>query len=202
MVGSDERTLTLTLVKRASSYEVVHYIGHAGYNPNLKASDLIAHKARIEEEIAKQTGFAAFVRNINIRHYAPFLTDVDFVIDSPSESPIAPVVIGGVIAALKIALPVILALIGLAIVIFLWWTSWVEKEKVYICEQDDPPTRWDGWLAYVGHLKEAHPTKYAGVLEAQSHNWWEQITGVVPWIVGGAIVLAVLGLLPKRRERE
>ena len=199
-MGSEERTLTIQSVQRADAYEVVHFIGHTLFNPDLKASDLKVYAGKIEDEIAEKTGYAAFVRGIKIKHYPPFMTDVDFIIDSPATSPIAGATIILIITAIKTALPVILALLGLAVVAFLWWDSWVEKSKIYICEQDPTPLRFEGYASYLGHLRDMHPVKYQGILDASSSNWWEKAIRGIGGLLGLGIVIIALSK-PKERRR-
>jgi len=199
-MGSESRSLTIRLGKKAASYERVHYIGHAIKNPLFDPAStrekLLTEAGKIQDQIFEKTGYIAPLVDIRVTDY-PLERQVDFIIDTPSESPVTAQIIG-----------IILAILGIiAWIVWQWWTVWVEKAKIYYCDQcpvkpDGTYPSFDGWLSYVAHLKESHPTKYAAIQENKSGNWWEAI---VPAVAGIGIILLLALLLtaaPRRRERE
>lgn len=179
----------------AEEYERVHFIGHAVWNPTLTREDLLPRAEEIEEKIEQSTGYRVFLVNIAIVHYPPLMTDVDFVMDVPVESPIAPLAIVAIIVALAALL---------VFIVWLFWTTYIEKVRLYYCDQETPPSVFEGWLQYVAHLKEKHPAKYQAIEENRAKNWWEEIPEAVKWIVGGVVVFTVgtivVTLLRGRRE--
>lgn len=180
----------------APGYERCHFIGHALWNPGLTKEQLMGYAKNLEISIEQQTGYRAFVVDIRIKQFPPFMTDVDFIIDVPTTktlgfkirkySPIAPLVLVAIIAVCAVAL---------AFIAWLFWTTYVEKIKLYYCDQETPPTVYEGWLQYVAHLKEKHPTKYQAIQESKSTNWWEAITEAAKWIAGALIVVTVGGII-------
>jgi len=176
----------------AEEYERVHFIGHALWNPTLTAEQLKAQAESIQADLQSKSGYRVFLVDIAIQQHPPFTTDVDFILDVPVASPIGPLAIVAIIAALAVIL---------AFIVWLFWTTYVEKVKEYYCDQETPPTRFDGWLAYVAHLAEFHPTKYNAIQESKTKNWWEEIPSTIKWIVGGVVgvtaLTVVIALLPK-----
>ena len=191
----DTKTLTIIHAPLAGEYERVHYVGHYLYNPKFEKKLLMRFARKIEDQVYSETGYKAFVRDIRVKHYAPLWTDVDYIIDSPSESPIAGATVIAILKAIGI---VIIAIAVLGIVVFLFWTVWTEKYKRYICEQCPDYPSFEGWLVYMGHLKAVHPEKYEGAKEAGAGDWFTK-----PVIALGALVILLLFLymLMKRRER-
>ena len=178
-------TITVTLYPDAEKYELTHFIGHTLYSPLLTKASLMGHGLALEAEIAKQTGYAAYLRDIKIKHYAPTMTDVDFIIDAPSESPLATATIIIIIAALALIF---------GFIVWLFWTTYIEKEKLYYCDQCLDVPSFQGWLQYVAHLKQFHPTKYEAIEEAGEKDWWTEIPELIKYVVVGAVVIAGLGL--------
>jgi len=183
----DTRTVTITFAPLAENYERVHYVGHALFNPNLTKENLMGVAHEIEKQIFLETGYRAFVRDIRVKHYADLYSDVDFVIDSPTESPIAPAVIIGILKAIAL---VIAALAVLGVVIWLFWTVYIEKEKVYVCEQCPDFPSFSGWDQYVAHLKAAHPEKYEAVEKSGADDWFTK-----PIMAAGGVILLLIVLL-------
>jgi len=179
----------------APEYERVHFIGHAVWNPTITPESMAARAEDIETALEQKTGYRVFVVDILVHHYPPLMTDVDFVLDVPVESPIAPLLLVAIIVALAALL---------AFIIWLFWTTYVEKVKIYICEQCPDYPQFDGWLDYVAHLAEKHPKKYEAIQENKAKNWWEEIPSAVKWVVGGVVVATVgsivITLLRGRRE--
>ena len=179
----------------AAEYERVHFIGHAVWNPLIDVDELKARAKEIETEIEQRTGHKVFLVNIGIFHYPPLMTDVDFVMDCPVESPIAPLAIIAIIAALAALF---------ALIVWLFWTTYIEKVKLYYCDQCPGTPSFEGWLNYVAHLAEKHPTKYAAIQENKAKNWWEEIPSTVKWVVGGVVAVSVtsvaVALIRRRRK--
>lgn len=170
----------------APEYERVHFIGHAAYNPGISREQLMAMASEIELEIEQRTGFNVFLVNVAVKHYPPFMTDVDYVMDVPTSSPIAFLTI----IAILVALGVIFAFI-----VFLFWTTWIDKLKIYVCDQcSDYPT-FEGWLDYIAHLKVKHPAKYDAIMEAKSTDWWAKIPSMIKWVAGAAVAVTVVSLI-------
>lgn len=186
-------TVSFVLSKRklAPSYERTHFIGHALWAPKLTRDQLLPYATDIEKRIEAETGFSAFVRDIQIRHFPPFKTDIDFVIDVPIASPIAPLVIAGIIA---------ICVAVVVVAVFLWWTVWVEKSKLYYCEQCPDTPSFQGWDIYMGHLKDVHPEKYEGAKEAGAKPWWGLFGAGAGIGIGIVLILAVMAM--GRREKE
>lgn len=170
----------------APEYERVHFIGHAVYNPAIKPEELKARATEIELEIEQRTGFNVFLVNVAVKHYPPFMTDVDFVMDVPTSSPIEPLTI----IAILVALGVIFAFI-----IWLFWTTYIDKVKIYVCDQCSDYPSFEGWLDYIAHLKVKHSAKYDAIMEAKSTDWWAQIPSMIKWAAGAAIAVTVVGLV-------
>jgi len=166
----------------AAEYERVHFIGHAVWNPLIDVDELKARAEEIEDEIERKTGYRVFLVNIGIFHYPPLMTDVDFVMDVPIESPIAPLAIVAIIAALAALF---------ALIVWLFWTTYIEKIRLYYCDQCPGTPSFEGWLNYVAHLAEKHPTKYEAIQENKAKNWWEEIPEAVKWVVAGVVVFTV-----------
>lgn len=179
----------------AAEYERVHFIGHAVWNPTITPDSMAERAKEIETGIEEKTGYRVFIVTISVTHYPPLMTDVDFVMDVPVESPIAPLLLVAIIVALAALL---------AFIVWLFWTTWVEKIRKYYCDQETPPTEFEGWLQYVAHLAEKHPKKYQAIQESKSKNWWEEIPSTIKWVVGGVVAVTVGGIVVAllRRRRE
>jgi hypothetical protein len=195
---AETRTITVKKVEVAAEYERVHFIGHAVWNPSLTKEQLLEQASALETAIEQRTGYAAFLVDIQIKHFPPLMTDVDFILDVPTErklGPIEPLTLIAIIA-------VIAAIF--AIIIWLFWTTWIEKLKLYVCDQCPDYPRFEGWLNYVAHLAEKHPTKYKAIQESKTKDWWAEIPSTIKWIVGGVVVATVGGiviaLISRRRE--
>lgn len=181
----------------APEYERCHFIGHALYNPTLTKEKLMGYAEALETDIENKTGYRAFVVDIRIQHFAPIMTDVDIIIDVPTTKSLGPIEPLTLIAIVAICAAI------LAFIVWLFWTTYVEKIKLYYCDQETPPTAFEGWLQYVAHLKEKHPTKYSAIEESKSKAWWEEIPETVKWVIGGVVAVAAIGLVVElvRRRR-
>ena len=192
-------TLTIKLAAPppvAPEYERAHFIGHALYNPALTRESLLGHAAALETEIENRTGYAAFLVDIKIKHYAPVMTDVDFIIDVPTEKVFSPIATITIIAIIAVCAAVF------AFIVWLFWTTYIEKVKLYVCDQEEPPMMFEGWLQYVAHLKEKHPTKYDAIMEAEAKDWWRAIPELVKWIVAGAVAVTIGGVIIEVARRS
>lgn len=185
---AETRVVTIKKVEVAPEYERIHFVGHALYNPGLTKPQLLGHATTLETEIERRTGYAAFVIDINIKHYPPFTTDVDFIIDVPTIKKLSPIAGITLIAIIAVCAAVF------AFIVWLFWTTYIEKVKLYVCDQCPDYPRFEGWLQYVAHLKVKHPTKYEAIEESKSKDWWTEIPETIKWIVGGAITVAAIGL--------
>jgi len=170
----------------AELYERVHFIGHAQYDPSISEYGMKEKAEEIQADLQSRTKYAVLLKDIKVTHYPPYTTDVDFILDVPVESPIAPLAIVAIIVALGVIL---------AFIVWLFWTTWVEKEKKYYCDQETPPSEFDGWLQYVAHLAARHPTKYNAVKESETRPWWEAIPKAAQWITYGIIAAGALTVL-------
>ena len=184
--------ITLMLGEVAEEYERVHYVHHYVKNEKLTRDNLLPYAGKIADQLYLETGYMAFVHDIRVKHYA-VTTDVDFIIDCPAGSPIAPAVI---IAAIKAVALVIAAIALLGIVILLFVTVWTEKYKEYICEQCPDFPVFTGWKQYLAHLAEVHPTKYEAVKDEKA--WWERAAIAA----AGLIVLLLLAWLIMERRKK
>jgi len=194
---SEMRTLEFKLGKSAPSYERVHYVHHYLYNPNFTKDNLMPFAGKIEDAIYEETGYLAYLVDIQIKHFLGLYTDVDFIIDSPSASPIDPLTIAAILKAIAIVIAVI-AILGIVVLLFI--TVWSEKYKIYYCDQHYPPKAYTGWQQYMAHLAAEHPKKYEAAKEAGGGDWWTK-----PIIaIGGLLILGLLayGLVTRRREEE
>ena len=209
---AETREITVPLIKVAKEYERVHFIGHALYKPDVTKEMLMPYAGRIREEIEAKTGYQTFLVDIAVKQWPPIMTDVDFIFDVPvvtsfsrtrvelkeKFSPIDPVtatiIIGIIVAAILF-------------LVFMFWTYWSEKHKIYYCDQESPPSQFTGWKEYIAHLAEKHPKKYEAIKESEANDWWTAIAKLpemVKWAVGGLVVVTavslVASLIPKRRE--
>lgn len=178
----------------APEYERCHFIGHALYNPGLTTQQLLGYADTLETDIERKTGYRAFLIDIKIKHYPPVMTDVDIIIDVPTVKGLGAKKLSPIEPLTLIAIIAICAAI-FAFIIWLFWTTYIEKVKLYYCDQETPPTVYEGWLQYVAHLKEKHPVKYTAIEESKSKDWWTEIPETIKWIVGGAIAVAAIGLV-------
>jgi len=195
---SEVRGLSIRLAKTAATYERVHYIGYTAWQPKATA-DLFWEKAgELLDEIVARTGYIAYLRDIKIYTWAgsPIMA-VDFVIDSPSESPIIAATVTAILLALA---KVFVAVAIIGAIIWLFWTTWIEKEKKYVCEQCPEFPSFDGWAAYLGHLAEKHPTKYEAAKAVKPS--WEKILEAAPAIILLFLALALIERAPKPERRE
>ena len=183
--------ITLKLGEVAEEYERVHYVHHYVRNTKLTKENLLPYAGKIADQIYVETGYMAFVRDIKVKHLA-LTTDVDFIIDSPAGSPIAPLVIIGVLKAIAL---VIAAIAILGLVIRLFTTVWSEKFKEYICDQCPDYPAFTGWKMYLAHLAEFHPTKYEAVKDEK--DWW-----VKPVVAVGGLLFFLFVLLFWLRRRD
>lgn len=189
----DTGTITVKLGRLAEEYERVHYIHHYVRNEKLTRDNLLPYAGELTDQLFLETGYIAFVHDIRVKHHA-LTTDVDFIIDCPAVSPVAPAVI---IAALKAIALVIAAIAILGIVILLFVTVWSERYKEYICDQCPDFPVFKGWSQYSAHLAGIHPEKYEAVKDER--DWW-----IKPIIaVGGLLFLLLLVMiLPRERGRR
>jgi len=185
----------------APEYERVHFIGHALYNPGLSKEQLLGYAATLETEIERRTGYNAFLVDITIKHFAPVMTDVDFIIDVPTVKGLGTKKLSPIDPLTLIAIIAIIAAV-LAFIIWLFWTTYIEKVKLYYCDQETPPTAYEGWLQYVAHLKAKHPTKYSAIEESKSKDWWTEIPETIKWVVGGAVAVAAIALVVELARRS
>lgn len=183
--------ITLKLGQVAEEYERTHFIHHYVKNVNLTRDNLLPYAGKIADQICVETGYIAFVRDIKVKHLA-LTTDVDFIIDCPAESPIAPAVI---IAVLKAIALIIAAIAILGIVILLFTTIWSDKFKEYICEQCPEYPAFTGWKMYLAHLAKVHPVKYEAVKDEKP--WWERLIVAI-----GGLLLPLLLILFLSRRRD
>lgn len=192
-MGSDQTEIIFKTAPLAKDYERVHFVHHYVKNDKVTRDILLPIAGQIVDKVCEDTGFLAFAVDIQVHQYA-FTTDVDFILDCPTQSPIAPVIILAILKAIAIILALI-AVLGILILIFV--TIWTEKYQLYICEQHEPDAKgeypmFQGWLNYVAHLKAEHPTKYQAVQENQASNWWEGLANkavLIAIILGGALIL-------------
>lgn len=186
---AETREVTVTKVEIAEKYERVHFVGHALWSPNITKEQLLAQAGRMEDEIETRLGYRAFLVDIQIKHFPPFTTDVDFIIDVPVIESLSPLGYFAMIAILAVCAVVF------AFIVWLFWTTWLEYDKIYVCDQDGETPFSGNWVQYQAHLAEKHPTKYQAIKEAQSGNWWAQFPEMVKWVVGGVVVFAAIGLI-------
>lgn len=203
---AETRDISVPLIQVAEQYERTHFVAHAIYAPGVTRDSLMAHATQIENDIENKVGYKAPVHDIQIKHFPPFMTDVDFIIDVPvvptmgyrrgKFSPIAPLVLVAILA--------VLAVIALGLII-LFWTVASEtilgKVWPYYCDQESPPSQYQGFEQYLAHLAEKHPTKYKAIQDAESNNWWQQLSKTVQWVIGGGIAIALIGLIAAATRR-
>jgi len=189
LIYAETRRVTVPKIEVAPEYERVHFIGHAVWNPTITKEKVMDYAAQIEADVEQKTGYAAFLVDIRIQHYPPFTTDVDIIIDVPTTKSLGPIDPLTLIAIIAICAAI------LAWIIWLFWTSYIEKVKLYYCDQCPGTPSFEGWLNYVAHLKEKHPTKYEAIQESGSKNWWEGIPETIKWVVGGVVIVSVVGLV-------
>jgi len=163
-------------------YERVHFIGHAVYDATITADSMRARAKDIEDALLLKTGKKVFVVKIMVKQYSPSMTDVDFVLDVPSSSPIAGTLLVGIITGLASLLVAI---------VWLFWTVYSQTTKKYYCDQETPPSIFDNWSLYLAHLEEKHPAKYSAIEQAGSSNWWEG-PSLLTLLLGGAIAATAI----------
>ena len=199
MVRSDTVAVTVTEVPEyplAPAYERVHFIGTALFNLGITEKKLKEHSDEIVARLQEETGYRVFLINIKVKHRVLW-TDVDFVFDVPYEekSPIDPYT---VYFFLKVLAAVLLAIAALAFIVWLFWTTWIEKVKIYYCDQHPDPRPFEGYKAYLAHLADAHPEKYEA---ASDKAWWEKIPEMIPMILWGLVLWAIITRAPRRERR-
>lgn len=201
---AETREITVTRIPVAKEYERVHFIGHALYKPGITKEALMPYAGQIQDRVMEETGYKVWLRDVAVKHYPPFLTDVDFIFDVPvvstssigrkKFSPIDPVT----------ALIIIIALVvALYFIVFMFWTLYTEKYKIYYCDQESPPAEFTGWDAYLAHLAEKHPKKYDAIVKAKATDWWVAIPEALKYIAVAAVAVTAVGLIasaiPKRK---
>ena len=149
---------------------------------------------QIEEEI----GYRVFLRDIKTKGMQPLWLDVDFILDLPSESPVA-----GWIIALILMLLSALGIIG---VLLIWWTVWHEESEVFVCDQcpeDDGYRTFQGRADYDAHLKLEHPEKWTYIEEQREDAyWWLKLLDIMPTLILALLGLTLISYIPKPKREE
>jgi len=177
---AETKVVIVELLEEAVEYETVHFIGHAQYDAALTREKFLEFASSIETEIKSRIGVTVDLLDIKLKHFAPTLTDVDFIIKVPVDVDITQVI----------------AVIGsvLGFVVWSFWTTWRQEARIYLCDQDSPPQPFSNWELYVNHLEVKHPAKYALIDRANATNWWEGMApSYIPWIIVGASIVGAIG---------
>ena len=181
----------------APKYERVHFVAHCrfGYvDLGALRNELLKQMWQIEEEI----GYRVFLRDIKTKGMQPLWLDVDFILDLPSESPVA-----GWIIALIIMLLSALGIIG---VLLIWWTIWHEESEIFVCDQcpeDDGYRTFKGRADYDAHLKLEHPEKWTYIEEQRDDAyWWLKLLDIMPTMILALLGLTLISYIPKPKREE
>lgn len=172
-----------------AEFLVTHFVAHCTYSPTISKADprLIQKMYEVEAQFEEEYKMDIEFVDIEIKQY-PLInrTDIDFIFKIPGSGPIP-------LIALALIAIIVIAVTAIVVIAFLWWTTWIEKEKVYLCEQDDPIIEIHGWAAYKAHLEKAHPEKY-GDIEAGIDNWWEFVEWMkyIPLLIVAAIAIPIV----------
>lgn len=177
----------------APTYERVHFIAHCRFgSPDLKVLEDEV-KARVVE-VEEQVGYRCYFVGVKTSGVSPIWLDVDFIFDLPAESPVDPLTIGIIIAVLGLVL-------GIAFVLFLWWSVWHEESEVFYCDQCD--TSHQGRADYDAHLNETHPEKWAFIEEQREKAyWWTEILKNIPMVIGLMLLMSLVAYIPKPRRED
>ena len=122
----------------ASKYERVHFVAHCRFGFVDEKALEEEFKAKIPEMEA-EIGYRVFYRGMKVKGLEPIWLDIDFILDLPAGSPVAPVIIAAVI--------IILGTLGILIIIFLWWTIWHEESEIFYCDQCPVDGDYEGFKA-------------------------------------------------------
>ena len=193
----------------APEYERVHFVGTALFNIGITEKLLNAHADEMMSKLEEKVGYRVFLVDIKVKPRG-LNTDVDFIMDVPYGYESGSLPVQGLPVALYIAAEILLAywkwilvgVIALAFIVWLFWTTWIEKTKIYYCDICPDHPAFQGYDQYLAHLAEFHPLAYEAVAE---DPWWEQLLDLgkyVPWVVGGAIVISALGVVKALASRS
>lgn len=190
----------------APEYDRVHFVGTALFNIGITEKLLNEHADKAMSKLEEKVGYRVFLVDIKVTPHGLW-TDVDFIMDIPygyeTDLPVQGLPVALYIAAAWIVEYWKWILVGtlvLAFIVWIYWTVWIEKSKIYHCDQcpDFPAFKgYDQWLA---HLAAFHPEKYEA---AADDPWWEQLFELgkyIPWVVGGAVAVALIGAVSRRRS--
>jgi len=191
----------------APEYERVHFVGTALFNIGITENLLNAHADEMMSKLEEKVGYRVFLVDIKVKPRG-LNTDVDFIMDVPYGYESGSLPVQGLPVALYIAIEfiiaywkvILLAILALGFIIWLLWTIWVEKLKIYYCDLCPDFPSFKGYKAYLAHLAEFHPDAYDAIAD---DPWWEQLFALgkyIPWVVGGAVTIAVLKVFTSRRS--
>ena len=173
MGKSKEVTLTVESPEYplAPKYERIHFVAHCRFS--------FVDEPKLEQQVINsipqmeaQIGYKVFYKGMRIKGVEPLWTDIDFILDVPTESPIAPAILALIIA--------ILGALGIVVVIFMWWTVWHEESELFYCDQCPYTTpegeqafkSFKGRADYDAHLKIVHPEKWLYIDEQRDDAYW------------------------------
>lgn len=186
----------------APEYERVHFVGTALFNLGITESLLNEHADEAMSKLQEKVGYRVFLVDIKIKPRGLW-TDVDFIMDVPYGYEDASLPVQGLPVQLYIAAFwiianwkwIIVGILALAFIVWLYWTVWIEKTKIYYCDQCPEFPSFQGYDQYLAHLAAFHPEKYEASVD---EPWWEQLFELgkyIPLIVGGLVTIAALATL-------
>jgi len=203
MVQSDIVTVTVDEVPEyplAPEYDRVHFVGTALFNIGITEKLLNEHADEAMSKLEEKVGYRVFLVDIKVKPRGIW-TDVDFVMDVPYGYEEGSLPVQGLPVQLYIAAfwiiehwkLILLAILALGFIIWLSWMVWIEKSKIYYCDQCPDFPSFQGYDQWIAHLAGVHPEKYEA---AADDPWWEQLMELgkyIPWVVGGLVAIAALG---------
>ncbi|GAI92412.1 unnamed protein product [marine sediment metagenome] len=211
MVQSDIVTVTVeepVEYPLAPEYDRVHFVGTALFNIGITEKRLNEHADEAMKKLEEKVGYRVFLVDIKVEPHGAW-TDVDFIMDVPygyeQDLPVQGLPVTLYIAAFWIIehWKLILAgIIVLGFIIWIFWTVWIEKSKIYHCDQCPDFPAFQGYDQWLAHLAAFHPEKYEA---AADDPWWEQLMELakyIPWVVGGLVTIAALATVRALARRS
>ena len=183
----------------APEYERVHFVGTALFNIGITEKNLNAQADEMMSKLQEKVGYRVFLVDIKVTQHGLW-TDVDFIMDVPYGYEGSPAVaLTAVMAFIVKILPWII--VGL-IIVWVFWTMYIDKLKLYYCDQCPGFPSFQGYQQYLAHLAEFHPKKYEA---ASEEPWWEKLAGLVkyvPWIIGGLVTITLINAVASAASRR
>ncbi len=183
----------------APEYERVHFVGTALFNIGITERLLNDHADEAMNKLQEKVGYRVFLVDIKVKPHGLW-TDVDFIMDVPYGYEAGGLPVQGFAVTLSAAIAFIMAnwkiilaaILVLGLIIWLFWTVWIEKFKIYYCDLCPDFPSFQGYDAYLVHLAAVHPDAYDAISD---DPWWEHISELakyIPWVIGGAVAIAAL----------